>query len=119
MVSDLDARQVDQLVWWPDVGGSVCFLVASYLAWAEICHSAGRLRVNDVSWWIGIVNLAGSILFGLSAVGARIVLSTGAERNASLVNFGTFWGAVGFLIGALLLIPEARRGLGDSSAAVA
>lgn len=119
MVSDLDARQIDQLVWWPDLGGSVCFLLASYLAWAEVCHSAGRLRFGDVSWWIVIVNLAGSILFGLSAVGARIILATGEERNANLVSFGTFWGAIGFLVGAVLLIPEARRGLGGNSAVVA
>ena len=119
MVSDLDSRQAEDLVWWPDVGGSICFLVASYLAWAEVCHSAGRLLFKDVSWWIVVINLAGSIMFGLSAVGARVVLSTGDDRNADLVNVGTFWGAIAFLLGAILLIPEARRGLGSGSAVVA
>ena len=36
--------QEDRLVWRPDLIGSICFLIASYLAWAEVCHSAGRLR---------------------------------------------------------------------------
>lgn len=115
----VNARQVEDVVWWPDVGGAICFLVASYLAWAEVCHSAGRLLFKDISWWIVAINLAGSILFGLSAVGARVISSRGDEWNAGLVNAGTFWGAIAFLIGAALLIPEARRGLGEGSAVVA
>ena len=38
LLSNLDARQVDQLVWRPDAFGSVCFLVASGFAWAEAGH---------------------------------------------------------------------------------
>ena len=35
--------------------------------------------------------------------------STGELLNAALANGGTFLGAIGFLIGAALLIPEASR----------
>ncbi len=48
-----------------------------------------------------------SIFFGLSAIGAYVVPSTGELLNAALANSGTFLGAVGFFVGAALLLPEA------------
>ena len=62
------------------------------------------------------LNMAGSIAFGASAVGARYVGSTGAVANVALVNLGTFLGAVCFLVGALLLPVESVR---DRTAAAA
>jgi hypothetical protein len=38
-----------------------------------------------------------------------VVPSTGELLNAALANSCTFLGAIGFLIGAALLIPEASR----------
>ena len=52
MQEGLDANSYDRLVWTPDVLGSICFLVASYLAYAQ-CYrrflppSAARPRVGD------------------------------------------------------------------------
>jgi hypothetical protein len=34
------------------------------------------------------------------------VTSSGQLRNVELVNLGTFLGALGFLVGAFLLLPE-------------
>ncbi len=51
-------------------------------------------------------NLAGSVAFGVSAVAAHVVPDSGQPRNAELVNLGTFVGAIGFLVGAFLLLPE-------------
>ena len=34
---DLSLEQGKQLIWRPDVLGSVCFLVASWLAYSEVC----------------------------------------------------------------------------------
>ena len=100
--------QEDRLVWRPDVIGSICFLVASYLAWAEVCHSAGRLRFGDLSWWIVVLNLLGSIAFGVSAIGAFVDPDTGDVTNLRWDNGGTFVGAMCFLVAAVMLIPEAR-----------
>ena len=44
-----------------------------------------------------------------TGVGAYVVPSTGELLSAALANGGTFLGAIGFLIGAALLIPEASR----------
>ena len=100
--------QENRLVWRPDVVGSVCFLVASYLAWAEVCHSVGRLRFRELSWWIVVLNLLGSGFFGISAIGAYVNPDTDEVTNLRWDNGGTFLGALCFLIAAVMLIPEAR-----------
>jgi hypothetical protein len=100
--------QENRLVWRPDVIGSICFLVASYLAWAEVCHNVGRLKVRELSWWIVVLNLLGSVFFGISAIGAYVNPDTGDVTSLRLDNGGTFAGAVCFLIAAVMLIPEAR-----------
>jgi hypothetical protein len=102
------AGDEDRLVWRPDVIGSICFLVASYLAWAEVCHNLGRLKVRELSWWIVVLNLLGSVFFGVSAIGAYVNPDTDQVTSLRWDNGGTFAGAVCFLIAALLLIPEAR-----------
>jgi hypothetical protein len=108
-------HQVDRLVWRPDAIGSICFLVSSYLAWAEVRHASGSLEFGNVSWWIVVINLLGSIFFGLSAIGEYVLPSTGDSFNAALDNAGTVLGGVCFLVGAILLIPEARRRVTSSA----
>ena len=92
-------------VWRPDAVGSICFLVASWLAWAEVCHGSWAWPPGLYSWWIAAVNLAGSVAFGVSAVASEVE-PNGALRSLALTNLGTFVGAVGFLVGGLLLLPE-------------
>jgi hypothetical protein len=106
MVSDLSAQAAHRHVWRPDAFGSVCFLVASALAWFEACHGWAAWRPRSLSWWITLLNLTGSVAFGVSAVAGYISPSTGQIHNAELTNIGTFIGALCFLAGALLLMPE-------------
>jgi hypothetical protein len=54
------------------------------------------------------VNMGGSIAFGISAVAATVLPGTGAELDAQIANACTALGALGFLVGALLLLPESR-----------
>ena len=109
MQAGLDANSYDRRVWTPDVLGSICFLVASWLAYAEAGHGWVSWRPDDLGWVIATLNLAGSIFFGLSAIGAYVISSTGEILSAALANGGTFLGAIGFLVAAALLIPEASR----------
>jgi hypothetical protein len=106
MVSDLAAQTANQHVWRPDAIGSVCFLVSSVLAWYEVCHGWLAWRPRSWSWWITLANLIGSIAFGVSAVAGYINPVTGQVHNATRANTQTLIGAVCFLIGALLLLPE-------------
>jgi len=109
LTESLDAEPASLLSWRPDALGSVCFLVASWLAFAEAGHGWVSWRPRDLGWSIAGLNLAGSVFFGLSAIGATVVPSTGELLNASVANSGTFLGAVCFLAGAALLIPEAEH----------
>lgn len=103
---DLGAQAAHQHVWRPDAVGSICFLVASGLAWLEVSHGWFAWRPRSWSWWITLVNLVGSVAFGASAVAGYINPATGQLRNAERSNLGTLIGAVLFFVGALLLLPE-------------
>lgn len=104
--ANLTAEVANQHVWRPDALGSICFLVASTLAWFEVCHGWVAWRPRSWSWWITGVNLAGSVAFALSAVAAYIDPVTGEVNNADRSAWLTFVGAVCFFVGALLLLPE-------------
>jgi hypothetical protein len=94
----LDAKQSDLRVWTPDVFGSVCFLVSSWLAYAAV-------RRPSTSWRIAALNLLGSVFFGISALAALIEPSTSEPVSAAIANAGTTAGAICFFAGAVLLIP--------------
>lgn len=105
----LSTQQAERLVWVPDAAGSVCFLVASWLAWTEVAHSSWAFRPRSFSWWVAGLNLLGSVAFGLAAGASFIVPTTGEPRNVDLVNLGTAIGGLCFFVGALLLLPERTR----------
>jgi hypothetical protein len=112
---DLTAEAANQHVWRPDAVGSICFLVASGLAWFEVCHGWAAWRPRSWSWWITLANLIGSVAFGVSAAAGYINPATGQVHNAERSNLGTLIGAVCFLAGALLLLPERTE---EASAAI-
>jgi hypothetical protein len=103
---DLTAGSAAHHVWRPDLLGSVCFLVASALAWFEVCHGWASWHTSSLAWWITLVNLLGSVAFGVSALASYIVPTTGQLFSVMLTNLGTFVGALLFLVGAVLLLPE-------------
>jgi hypothetical protein len=96
----------DVVVWTPDMLGSVCFLASSWLAIMEVCHRYWSWRFHDLSWWIVMVNILGSVAFMVSAVFAVIEPGAATVLDAWLVNLSTCIGALCFLIGAYLLLPE-------------
>src|SRR3954463_3598017 len=93
----LDAKQTNLRVWTPDVFGSICFLVSSWLS------SAPLRRLRDRDWKVAGLNLAGSVAFGISAATALVQPSTGEPVSAAIANATTTTGALCFLAGALLL----------------
>jgi hypothetical protein len=46
------SAQAQHHVWRPDILGSACFLVASALAWFEVCHGWAAWRPRSLAWWI-------------------------------------------------------------------
>jgi hypothetical protein len=102
----LDVEETNRLVWGPDLLGSVAFLIASHLAWVVVCHGIWRVRPDDADWWVAALNYVGSIFFMLSALASYTLTTTGEELNTTIVNVGTFVGALCFLLGAYVLLPH-------------
>jgi len=102
----LSWQQEDLLVWTPNMLGCVCFLIASYLAYAEVSHGAASAAPRSVSWWITVVNLLGSVAFQISALYGFV----GPEPvDAGALFWSSFYTAAGglcFLLGSYLMIPE-------------
>lgn len=97
-------------VWNPDAAGSVAFLLSGVLAVVAYSHVARMWEPGSRDWWAVWVNMAGSVAFGISAVGAYITPSGTAESDF-WANAGTFVGALCFLVAALLSLP--RKGTAD------
>jgi hypothetical protein len=112
-----------RIEWWAtlvQLGGTILFNLSTYdamredlsatqtnrLVWTEAGQAWWSWRPHDLSWRITALNLAGSIAFGASAVASHVVPASDQPRNVALMNLGTFVGALCFLIGAVLLLPE-------------
>ncbi len=83
MGSGPSEQAAHQHVWRPGAFGSACFLVASALAWFEACHGWATWRPRSLSWWITLLNLTGSVAFGVSAVAGYISPSTARYTTPS------------------------------------
>jgi hypothetical protein len=112
-----DQDQAERIIWRPDAIGSACFLVSSAIAFAEAGHRWFSWRPRDRDWLITALNLLGSVFFGISAAGAYI-LPDDSLYNADWANWGTFLGAVCFLVASLLMMPEGRVKQAPSTATV-
>lgn len=106
MQQGLTAAQAERRVWTPDARGCIAFLVASGLAYADVRRPWLGWRPSDLGWSVATLNMAGSIAFAISALGAYVVPSTGDLASLTLDNLGTFVGGLCFLFGAVLLIPD-------------
>ena len=106
MSSDLSWIQLDVRVWLPDLVGSLLFLASGYLAFAETCHSHWSWNFRDLSWRIVFANLIGCLAFMAAAITA---FSSPNSTNLTLEFFSmamTTLGAGGFLVGAIMMLPE-------------
>jgi hypothetical protein len=106
MKHGLSTRQSNRRVWGPDALGSVCFLVSSELAYAEVCHRWVCLKCRSLSWRIVALNMSGSIAFGAAAVASLLEPASGEPISARVANAGTAVGGVCFLLAALASMAE-------------
>src|SRR5215208_7805905 len=84
----LDANSYDRLVWTPDLVGSLCFLISSYLAYGVASGGFFARPRRSRDSVIATLNLAGSIAFGSprsprSGFPRREASSTSPSRTAS------------------------------------
>lgn len=110
----LSTEQTNRLVWAPDLFGSIAFLISGALAYAvsqgpHLLPARWLPEETDPSWRSAATNLAGCILFGISAIASYVVPSTGSVLALAPANFCTSLGALCFLIGAVLLWRRTSR----------
>ena len=109
LILSIDATSVSyDAVWQPDVVGSLLFLISSWVAWHPIAREHRHHLLHGRSLLICWANMLGSVFFGISAVGAKM-LPDGTLRNDGWNNWGTFLGAVGFFVAAMALRPTAQE----------
>ena len=101
-------------MWTPDWRGSIAFLIASALVFADVERPWLRWRPHDLGWSVAMLNMIGSIAFGISAIAGWASPTTGDVLSARIDDLGTLVGAVCFFVGALLLIPD-QAATSDSS----
>lgn len=110
--SALEAKTIhdqQQLVWNPDAGGSVAFLISGVLVLVAFTRANGRVWApRSTDWWSGVINMVGCIAFGVSAVGS-FVSRSGNTVDAVLANVGTFIGALCFFVASFIVLVAMRR----------
>jgi hypothetical protein len=112
MVDAFTVEETNRLVWAPDFLGCIAFLVASHLFWLNVCHRTWCVRRDDPDWWGALLNYVGSIFFMASAIASFTLTTTGEALNTTIVNTGTFIGAVCFLVGSYVSLPPPQPDCG-------
>lgn len=107
MLPSLTWFQQDVVIWVPNILGSILFFLSGHLAFIEVCHAHWAWKPQSVSWWVVFVNLWGCVAFLASALLALVL--PGPENAGVLMLSVTFTllGAICFLGGSLLMLPEA------------
>jgi hypothetical protein len=103
-------EDVDRYSWRPDAYGSVAFLVSSGLAVFATELYRRRDEPDAPGWTATVLNTAGSIAFGFSAVGAYINPQSGTVVAPFIDQAGTFIGALCFLAASLVSLPRKSVG---------
>ncbi len=98
----LTAKQVNRLIWAPDMVGCALFIVSGHLALAQICRRRICWKPRNLDWWIAALNQVGSYLFLVSALAAFVNPETSSVVNEAVANWGTFGGALCFAIGGVI-----------------
>lgn len=109
MLPGLNWWQQDVEVWLPNFVGSVLFLASGLLAFAETCHGYFAWKPASLSWWVTVANLFGCVAFMVSALFAFVPPAPFAVDATTISLVFTLLGAAGFLIGSLLMLPEAAQ----------
>jgi len=106
-INELSWVQQNILIWTPNIIGCICFLIASRLAFMEVCHGYWGWQPENIEWWVTVLNLLGSIGFMVSALYSLAVPQGDSSATFSLLSaLFTFQGALCFFVASYLLLPE-------------
>lgn len=107
LFSTFTVEETNRLVWAPDIVGCMAFLLASHISWMQLSGRFWFRNTDDAAWWSSMFNYIGSGFFMTSAIAAFTLKTTGEAINIAIVNTGTSFGAICFLVGSYVLLPPA------------
>jgi hypothetical protein len=116
LAHNASVQEQDRHVWRPDIYGSTLFLVASAFGILAV-GTFWSWRPWSLPWRIAWVNMIGSVLFMASALASFVLPSTGDVINLWVDVAGTMFGALCFLIGAVLMFPAWTRAVRNADPA--
>lgn len=96
-------------LWVTSLLGAVLFLISGFLQFIEAGHRYLSFEPRNISWWVSVLFIVGSIGF---IIGALPGLGTpGFPTNQSapgslIVKIGFLAGGIAYLIGSYLMLPE-------------
>ena len=109
MIPSLSWFEEDLVVWAPNIIGSILFLASGYLAFIEACHAYWGWQPRSISWWVVFINLLGCVGFLVSALFSISLPGPSDTTMLTQAVAFTLQGAVCFLVGSLLMLPETAR----------
>jgi hypothetical protein len=118
LAHNASVREEDRHVWRPDIYGSTLFLIAGVFGILAV-GTFRSWRPRSVAWRSAWLNMIGSLLFMASALAGFVLPRTGEVINLRVDVAGTLFGALCFLIGAVLMFPAWRRAVHDADTAAA
>jgi len=95
--------RIDWLATLVQLIGTLLFNISTF---AALHHNLTTKQTNARVW---APDVFGSVAFGASAIASPVEPSSGEPVSARIANAGTSDGGLCFLIGALLLMPEAAN----------
>lgn len=96
-------------LWQTTLIGSVFFLFGSVLHFIEAGNRYLSLALGDISWWIGMLFILGSVGFvvgSLPGLGTPGLPDAHAHAGALIVKIGFLFGGIAYLVGSYLMLPE-------------
>ncbi|MBJ3778465.1 hypothetical protein [Acuticoccus mangrovi] len=96
------------VIWLPDLIGCTLFLFSGYLAFIEAGHAYWSWRPKTLDWWIVFVNLVGCVFFMTSGILDYVPRHPEAGWVPVAATVQLWIGALGFFVGAVLLMRESR-----------
>lgn len=111
LIAGLSATAERRLVWGPDFIGSGAFLASSALALVALALTATTRRDRGIA----ALNMLGSVAFGIAAITAFVLPTTGEPVNIRWVNLGTAIGGICFLAASVWMLPRAAPTLAAAS----
>ena len=106
MIPSLTWFEEDLVVWAPNIIGSILFLASGYLAFIETCHGYWSWQPWSISWSVVFINLLGCAGFLISALLSIFLPGPPDAAMVTLAVAFTLQGAICFLVGSLLMLPE-------------